>query len=174
MLPFKILTLALLFLIFLQDIKSRSVYWFLFPLLCITLLIIRFNQPISLSEMGKSVLINIGFLLMQLLILTIYFSLKNKRWINISDNLLGLGDIFFLISISFYLSVLNYLFFYVASLLGALVVWLSWQAVSSRKSNFIPLAGFQSMIFILFLASDWWLKCFDLTNDTWLLHLITK
>jgi hypothetical protein len=171
---FKILTLLLLLLIFLQDIRSRSVYWFLFPLLTITLLFIRFQHPVILAELRQSVLINIGFFFIQLFILTIYFSIKNKKWINISQNLLGLGDILFLLSITFYLSVLNFLFFYITSLGGVLLLWLIWQAISSKKNEFIPLAGFQALIFIVFLAGDWWYKSFNLTNDTWLLHLITK
>jgi hypothetical protein len=170
----EILILVVLTLIFLQDLKSRAVYWFLFPILSILLIALRFQHTFSWSDWRKSVLINVGFITVQLIFLTLYFSLKNKKWVNITARLLGLGDILFLSSIAFYLSVLNFLFFYITSLIGVLILWLIWQGVSFKKNKHIPLAGFQSLIFMLFLACDWWLRSFDLTSDTWLLNLIAK
>jgi hypothetical protein len=170
----KILAILILLLIFFQDWKSRAVYWFLFPALIFLLMGIRFLQPFVLTEIGHSTLMNIGFIVVQLCTLTLYFSFRNKKWINITAQLLGLGDILFLLSIACYLSVLNFLFFYTASLIIVLLVWLSWNWSSKEKNKFIPLAGFQSLIFILFLASDWWLAHFNVTDDTWLLNLITK
>jgi hypothetical protein len=170
----EILILVILTLIFLQDLKSRAVYWFLFPILSILLIVLRFHHPFSWSDWEKSTLINAGFITVQLVFLTLYFSLKNRKWVNITTGLLGLGDILFLLSIAFYLSVLNFLVFYIASLICVLVLWLTLQGVSVKKYKYIPLAGFQSLIFMLFLACDWWLRSFDLTSDTWLLNLIAK
>jgi len=170
----KIVTIVLLLLIFLQDWKGRAVHWTLFPLLAIVLLGIRFLQHFFLPELKQSILINIGFIAMQLIILTIYFSIKNRKWVNITTELLGLGDILFLLSIALYLSALNFLFFYMVSLIGVLLLWLIWQSVSVIKNKYIPLAGFQSLIFIVFLAGDWWLRLFNTTDDNWLLHLIIK
>jgi formate hydrogenlyase subunit 3/multisubunit Na+/H+ antiporter MnhD subunit len=156
-----------------QDMLGRSVYWFLFPLLTIPLIIIRMQyQP--LSQLWQSTMINIGFLSIQLLILTAYFSLKNKKWINVTRQLVGWGDILFLISIAFYLSVFNYLFFYIASLIAVLSSWLIFKRVFTKRNEHIPLAGLQGLIFAVFLAADWWYKPFGLTSDNWLLYLITK
>ena len=173
MLP-EILILLTLFFIFLQDLKSRTVYWFLFLLLSVLLMVLRFQHSFSWPDWRKSILINVVFITVQLIFLTLYFSLKNKKWIDITSELLGLGDILFLLSITFYLSALNFLFFYIVSLMGVLILWLVWQGVSKKKHKYIPLAGFQSLIFMLFLACDWWLQSFDLTSDTWLLNLIAK
>jgi hypothetical protein len=115
-----------------------------------------------------------GFIGMQLAILTVYFSIRNKRWTNITAGLLGLGDILFILSIAFYLSTLNFLFFYIISLIAVLLIWLIWQRLSAKKNKYIPLAGLQSLVAILFLLGDWWLQYFDLTNDTWLLNLIAR
>jgi formate hydrogenlyase subunit 3/multisubunit Na+/H+ antiporter MnhD subunit len=153
--------------------RSRSVYWFLFPLLTGLLILIRIRHH-GLFQFWQPALINLGFVIAQLFILTIYFSMKNKKWINVTSQLLGWGDVLFLLSIAFYLSVLNFLFFYISSLIGILALWLTWQLVSAKKNKYIPLAGLQSLIFIVFLASDWWCLSFDLTDDTWLLNLITK
>lgn len=173
MLLLKIVILIILLLLFIQDISSRSVYWFLFPVLSICLVIVRIQSQ-SLTELWQPALINIGFVTLQLLLLTLYFSFKNRRWINITAQLLGLGDVLFLLSIAFYLSVLNYLFFYITSLTAVLSFWLIFQRVTAKKSDHIPLAGLQGLIFGVFLAGEWRFGLFDLTDDTWLFHLITK
>lgn len=162
-----------LLLIFLQDMLSRSVYWFLFPALAGLLIGVRLqHEPVV--ELGRSTLLNLGLLLLQLLAITVYFSLKNRKWINITRHLLGLGDLLFLCCITFYLSVLNYLFFYITSLLFALLAWQLWRWLSSKKGLHIPLAGLQAFTLSLFLISDWCYGFFDLTNDTWLLHYMIK
>ena len=173
MLFLKIITIVVLVQLVVQDLRSRSVYWFLFPLLVIFLISIRVRYE-TWSQLEQPTLINICFLLLQLTILTAYFSLKNRKWINLSKQLLGSGDIFFLLSIAFYLSVLNYLFFYITSLIVILSSWLIFQIKKEKKSRYIPLAGLQALLFAVFLALDWWYKPFGLTNDRWLLYLITK
>ncbi len=174
MLAIKLLILFTLVLMFIQDIKNRSVYWFLFLVLIILFILLNILQHHLFTESWQPVLINISFLLLQFLLVSLYFSIKNRRWVIITANLLGWGDILFLISIAFYLSVLNFLFFYVVSLSLVLMIWLLWQLVSKEKNKQIPLAGLQALIFTVFLASDWWCKSIDLTNDAWLLGLITK
>jgi hypothetical protein len=170
----KLLILLTLVLIFVQDIKSRSVYWFLFPVLIILFILLNVQQHHLFTESWQPVLINMSFLLLQFLLVSLYFSIKNRRWVMITANLLGWGDILFLLSITFYLSVVNFLFFYVISLSFVLMIWLLWQLVSKEKNKQIPLAGLQALFFTVFLASDWWLKFIDLTQDAWLLDLIIK
>jgi hypothetical protein len=170
----EIITLAVLLLIFIQDIRSKSVYWVFFPVLTVLFILLHIVQHHSFVQTWQLVLINSSFLIIQFLVVSAYFSIKNKRWINITDGLLGWGDILLLLSVAFYLSVLNFLLFYISSLIVSLLIWLLWQIVSKEKNKHIPLAGFQSLIFTVFLAGDWWFKCFDLTNDSWLLYLITK
>jgi hypothetical protein len=174
MLLTRILILVLLLVIFVQDIKSRSVYWILFPLLIVLFIVSDLVNHKSIGELWPSVLLNLGFLALQLLIITGWFSLKEKQWVNISMNLLGWGDILFLVSISLYLSFVNFLFFHVVSLLLALTSWFIWQLFTNKKSRHVPLAGMQALAFAAFLSSGWWLYHFDATNDTWLLHFLIK
>jgi hypothetical protein len=170
----KIAILALLALIFFQDIRSRSVLWVLFPVLVVLLMILNFAQHRLFADARYTVLINIGFLSLQFLIVSAYFSIKNGHWINITADLLGWGDILFLLSIAFYLSVLNFLLFYIVSLVGVLLSWLAWLALSPGKDKHIPLAGLQALLFGLFLTTAWWIKPVNLTSDDWLLQLINK
>lgn len=175
MLFLKIIILVTLSLIFIQDIRSRSVYWICFPVLAITFILLHFLQQLSFAETLQYVLVNISFLALQFLILSIYFSIKNKGWFNvITAGLLGWGDLLFLLSIAFYLSALNFLFFYIFSLVAVLIIWVVWLTISKTKNKQIPLAGLQALIFIVFLAGDWWIRHYNLTNDAWLLNLIIK
>lgn len=170
----RILVLFVLLLIFIQDLKSRSVYWFLFPVLVILFFAISLLQHRSFAEILQPAWMILSFLAIQLLLVSAYFSIKNRRWINITDELLGWGDILLLLSIAFYLSVLNFLFFYLASLVLSLTSWLIWKLVSARESKQIPLAGFQAIGLAVFLMCDWYGLHFKATDDTWLLNLMHK
>jgi hypothetical protein len=174
MLLTRICILFVLLIVFVQDLKSRSVYWVLFPLLLVLFIISDLVSQKSIDELWLPVLLNLGFLVFQLLIITCWFSFKERQWVNISMNLLGWGDILFLVSISFYLSFVNFLFFHVVSLLLALTSWFIWQLFANKKSRHVPLAGMQALVLAVFLSSDWWLYHFDATNDTWLLHFLIK
>ncbi|WP_426672068.1 hypothetical protein ACPPVU_12635 [Mucilaginibacter sp. McL0603] len=157
-----------------QDFKSRSVYWFVFPVLLLAFLALQCKQQIELVAVWHPALINIAFLILQFLLLSAYFSLKNKRLINILDQMLGLGDILFLICLTVYLPVLNFLIFYILSLVVALICWAIWQFFAVRKDKEIPLAGMQAMLLMVLLIGDWWLKILNLTDDNLLLNLIAK
>ena len=157
-----------------QDLKSHSVYWLMFPILISLLLILQYKKYHDLSAIWQPSLINIGFLALQILLVSAYFSIKNKKVINITDQLLGLGDILFLFSVTIYLSVLNFLFFYILSLIIVLFSWTIWKLLSRKTEHAIPLAGLQALMLIALLSYDWWVKNLNLTDDTWLLNLITK
>jgi hypothetical protein len=174
MLLIRVLILLVLLLIFVQDVKSRSVYWVLFPLLIVLFIISDLIGHKTFDGVSQPVLFNTGFLCLQLLIITCWFSLKAKKWINIAVNLLGWGDILFLTAIGFYLSFINYLFFYIISLIFTLSVWLIWQFIANNKGKYIPLAGIQAFALMGFLSADWWIFHFDATKDYWLLHFLIK
>jgi len=161
-------------MIFLQDIKSRSVYWVLFPVLTALLMLLHYFESGGQVLSWQPAIFNLAFFIGQLLLVTVYFSLKNKKLTNITSELLGIGDVFFILSVAFYLSIFNFLFFYIVSLILVLIAWLVWQAVSANKSKHIPLAGMQAIVFILFLICGWFFKALSLTNDTWILNLMGR
>jgi len=164
----------MLALIFVQDVRSRSVYWFLFPILLVLFSAAGLLQYRSLTAIGQTAFINCTFLALQFLLVSLYFSLKNRRWINITADLLGWGDILLLLCVAFYLSVLSFLFFYIGSLIGALLIWLIWQAIAAQKDKHIPLAGLQAILLGAFLTVDWFRLHLNLTDDAWLLNLFHK
>ncbi|MGV8879641.1 MAG: hypothetical protein ACOH2A_11485 [Sphingobacteriaceae bacterium] len=152
-----------------QDLKSRSVYAFWFPALLLLFACEQLSHQ-SILQIAKPVLINLAFLLLQFLLLSLYFSAKNRKWVNITSGLLGFGDIFFLVCIAFFLSVLNFVLFYVLSLLLILLCWLIWMWLPGAKNRHIPLAGLQAILFGLVFIVDWFLPMIDLTRDNWLLE----
>lgn len=160
-------------MIFFQDVKSRSVYWIFFPVLAGLLLLLHFESS-DQSWTWRDILFNIGFFASQLGLVILYFSIRNKKLTIITAGLLGLGDVLFILCTAFYLSIFNFLLFYIASLTAVLLFWLIWQSAVSVKSRHIPLAGLQALLFAGFLLGGWWLKKWDLTDDTWVLNLISR
>jgi len=165
----QILIILVLSAIFFQDLKSRSVYWFWFPVL-VCLFFID-GHPV---HEWRSTSVSLLFIGVQLLLVTLYFSVKQQQWVDISKELLGWGDILFLVSTAFYLSVLNYLLFYISSLIIICAFVLVKRIFSGKNNQQIPLAGLQALILIVFLVVQLSDKNIDLTSDNWLLHYLYK
>ena len=174
MLAIQISILVVLLILFAQDLTGRLVYWVLFPILTALFITIRFMRHQPLWEMLQPIGINVVFITLQLLLVSLYFCIKEKRWVNITDSLFNWGDILFLFTVAFYLSVLNFLAFYIGSLLVVITMWQTLQAITKKERKQIPLAGLQALIFSVILATAWWIKPIDLTGDDWLLNLIAK
>src|SRR5690554_3663511 len=95
--------LVLICLVFIgyQDLRYRAVYWLCFPLLTILFLLIKSNKA-SMSASVYDALWGLLFFGVQLLVLWVYFSLKTKKMILLTNGYLGWGDILFLVALSFY------------------------------------------------------------------------
>ncbi len=157
--------------IFLQDIKSRAVYWFWFPLLVGAFLGEQLLQHTPITIPLQNWLSDMLFLLPQFLILKIYFYLKERRWVNLTDGLLGWGDVLLLMCIGFYFSLMAFILFYLTSLVLIVLVWSAWQATSKSGSQQIPLAGMQALLLAVLLVAVWiapdlgfWYKNIEILN----------
>ena len=171
----ELLIIVVLLLIFFQDAAARSVYWLMFPIVLLLLVVEGFSgQHRSLSVIAQTTLVNWGFLAIQFFILSLYFSLKNRRLVNITNEFIGWGDILLLLCIAAYLSVLNFLFFYIQSLIASLLTWLCWQVMAGQKNKHIPLAGLQAIFFSIFLMADWYWLHFNSTDDAWILNYLHR
>lgn len=167
-----ILILMLLFL-FYQDMKYRAVYWLLFPALLMLLFPIVLRQ-LSFAETMRNGLCNLAFIISQLLIVSIYFSIKKRRLINITQDYLGLGDVFFLFVIAFYFSPLNYIVFYMTSLVLVLLLAIVFIIRGKKQLLKIPLAGLQAILFLIILIVDWNNSAVNLNDDLLMLNLMDK
>ena len=89
--------------------------------------------------------------------------------------MIGWGDILFMVTVAFYLSILNFLLFYVVGLIASLLAWVSWQAIDkSNEDRHIPLAGLLAGALSVILVICWWLYKINLTNDEWVMSLLIK
>lgn len=166
---FFILSAVLLVAVAFQDFKRRQISWWLLPLLFLSLL---FNalMTTNLKTILFSLAINVGFILLQHICLTIYFSMKKGKGINIINSYIGIGDILFLLVLCVSFSPLNFIVFYVAgltiTLLFSLVVKM---LVKNNAWKEIPLVGMLSVVFMLFLLRNHWHSDFNFFNDQYLL-----
>lgn len=105
-----------------------------------------------------SLLVNFGwnllFISSQLLFLTIYCSLKEKKIVNIADRYLGWGDILFFIPLCFLFTTIWLLPFYLFSLIAVLLVFLIVQLWKKDKNRTIPLAGGQAVCLMVWLIGS--------------------
>ena len=171
MIAVQILILLALAVVFLQDLQSRSVYWVVFPALAALLVTLRLHDQPFL-EIARSFAVNLAFLLVQLTLLTLYFSVKQRRLLKLTDGWLGWGDVLFLAVCAVYLSFINFLLFYMGSLIAVLAFWLIRQAVVKTAESRIPLAGLQGLLLGVLLSLDWWVWHINMMADDWLQHYL--
>ena len=164
--------LLLLLVVAWQDFKFRAIYWWLFPLL-ICALALEKSLAVTTTDMIVDFAINVTFLTAQLLLLTLYFSIKQQKLVNIFKHLFGLGDLLFLVCIAAYFSIYSYIAYYLLSLLIVLLVTLVWNNIAHLKSLKIPLAGEQAMFLIGIKLVTYFNEQLIFTSDTWLVkHLM--
>lgn len=167
MLLLQLFILACLSIICYQDMRYRAVYWICFPVLCTMLFFLKENHS-GIKDSLMDTAYGMLFFGAQLLLLWVYFSLKNKKVVNITSRYLGLGDILFLIAITFYLSPVNYILFYVASLILVLIYTLTRQLFIKKDNPEIPLAGLQALLLGFCLVFSIVQPGLKLYTDVWI------
>lgn len=162
-----VMILCLAFICY-QDLLYRAVYWFCFPLLAAVMFMLKYNLS-GFQEALTQAGYGLAFLIVQLTILWIYFSIKKKTLINLTNDYLGWGDVLFLAAIAFYLSPASYILFYVISLIAVLLYTLLAARLSDKARNpHIPLAGLQAALLVLMVLADYVSPKFMLYDDSWL------
>jgi hypothetical protein len=140
--------------IFYQDIKTRTVTWFLFPLIAVTGILYSVYYSGSLNILFKNSLINTIFLLAQFLLLKSIYFLKNGSNEQLIDKSIGSGDILFLIACSFFFSPVNFMIFYCLSLVFTLLNHMVFKSVRIKREKLyetVPLAGFQAIFLFIYI-----------------------
>ena len=145
-----IILLILLFIVVWQDFRERKISWLLLPLL-FAVFVFADIQKSNFGNIASSFTINSGFILIQLLLLSIYFSLRNKKFTNIINTYIGIGDILFFIVICAAFSPVNFLLFYLLGLLLTIVGFLIYTSIMKRATAEIPLAGSMAALMMAFV-----------------------
>ena len=161
--------LLLLTIIVLQDFKHRLISWPLIPLLFLCFLAQGLIKS-PIPELFRYTLFNLTFIFLQLLVLTLYISIKQKKIVNIINSYLGLGDILFFAVITIAFSPINFILFYLAGLIFTLISYRIYIAIHTAGSKEIPLAGTMSAAMILIILTDCWAPGNHFYDDTLLTY----
>jgi len=173
MLILEILSILIFSIMLYQDFRLRAISWILFPVLAIIVIFIAsFELPFKTILSFTS--FNIIFITLQLALLTVYFSLKNKKLTLRLDKYIGLGDIllFYVFSLAF--SPMNFIIFFTVSLFIILITWLIIILIAKPKITTIPLAGAFSVVMIVLLGIKIFKSEMDFYNDNLLINYLTQ
>jgi hypothetical protein len=116
--------------------------------------------------------LNTLFILLQLVCLTLYFSIKKKKLFNIVDTYMGLGDILFFIVVCAVFSPVNFIAFYFISMILTLTGVLLYNFFSSRPATDIPLAGSMAAVLLLIVVTTFIFPGINFYNDGLILNVI--
>lgn len=150
-----ILSLCALVGIAYEDLRYRSVHIGWFASLLLGLFLFRMMQGIPVWHIVVDSAWNIGFIAFQLLMLTLYFSIKVGKWTNVFDRYMGWGDVVFLLVCTVYFDFLGYFFFYLLSVFFALLLSIGYIRYSrSKERRTVPLAGLQACFLLVVLLLE--------------------
>lgn len=157
---------VILLAIAIQDFKTRSVSWLLFPLgyfLCL----INSSLYLSYKELAIYVGLNTGIILILILILTLYLVIRHGKAGLKLGSFLGLGDVLFFLLASVCFSPFNFIIFCLISFLTALFIGV----ILFSKTTTIALAGWQALVLGFVLLFQYF-SVIHPFNEYWILKLI--
>ena len=134
-----------------QDWQTRSITWFAFPLLGLTLLALHLLREHA-GLVALQVAVNWGLLVVLLAVLTLYVRLRLYP-LSLGD-CLGSGDVLYWAVVALYFSPPGFLLYFLSSSLVALATagLARWRAPAAGAEFRIPLAGVQAACLLLLLG----------------------
>lgn len=164
-----LLLLLLLCIVIYQDFKYHAVSWLVFPLMFLLLAVPRILS--SFSEWVSTSLINTSFVVIQLFLVSVYFSLKEKKMVNITATQIGWGDILFFLVFTQAFSPFNFLLFYIFTLFFIVLVFLIYN-IKKGVNKEIPLAGAMAIVLLFAEVARLFFPSFDFYNDAFATELV--
>lgn len=132
-----------------QDIKERSVYWFLFPIVACASGYL-FYATTFFDFFWTTTIINIGIIALMFLVLFAYTKLKLKTSIG---KVFGLGDGLLFIGLCASFPTISFTIFFVFSLLFSLLLHFIFK--NSMQDSSVPLAGYMSIFYLCIYVMNW-------------------
>jgi len=168
----ELILIGLLSLIVYQDFRYRTISLFLLVLIFLSSFIYGYFG-INIKNLLQSSMINFAFLLVQAVILLIYFKIRHGSF-RILDVYIGKGDPLFLLVIISLFSPINFILYYTSSLFLTLVLALVLNIRKPLASSQIPLAGFFAGTLIILFFFKHLIGGFSLYNDAFLLSYLSR
>lgn len=166
-----LLILLALTIIVVQDFRYRQISWFLIP---VTLGGFVYKAFLAGDFTWKYFTWNVAFVLLQLLALSVYFSLRKRKSVNIINSYLGLGDILFFVVMCAVFSPVNFILFYILSLIITVVGVLIHALITRQQIPSIPLAGALAAMLIILMLANMVFPQVNFYNDQCVLTLLEK
>jgi len=141
---YQALLISILLILFFQDMRNRSVHWILFPLLLVFSVLIG-KESSEYVQWSYSLL----FLVVLLLSLTLYLSLKSGSLVNITDGFFSWGDILFLLAIIPLFDLSTYMLFFTFGTIATLLFHLLAHVFKAQKT--VPYAGYMSVVCVFYV-----------------------
>lgn len=139
-----LLLIGVLIMVLYQDMMKRTIH--------VTLPIVLFLIGIVVNVISSdldfyNMFYNIAFISINISGLVLYFSLKNRGFINPIDSFIGLGDIAFFIAITPLFNLKPFILFFILGLLFSLMVHGVFLLINKVKT--IPLAGYLALFLMI-------------------------
>lgn len=151
----KIVLIAFLVILFLQDIRRREISLYLLLATFATVLALEFSiNGIALADFG----LNFLFVVLQVLFLMFYLFFTGRKPAELLKSYLGLGDVLFWLIPTLYFQFLEFILFSLICYI-AIVVGYGIQYLIKRKSATIPMAGFMALFMAIYMAVGWESRC---------------
>ncbi len=160
----RVIICFVLLIVVIQDFRFRAVHWIMFPVLWILLVA---DSLIGLKFMPyiSGTAINLLIILIQSLILYTYYMLQGKNHKFIITRILGVGDMLFIIIMAFAFTWTSFMFYYIAGLLFALLVWIIIRKIAKEETGLVPLAGLLALYMIIIMLVDIALPAYGRSTD---------
>lgn len=139
-----LLIIALSVIIFWQDLKNRTIHVLLAILLLIVCVTINLKSDVLLFE---NIGLNTLFLMVNLLGIFIYYSIKNGKIVNPVNQFIGIGDFIFMLAIAPLFNLKEFILFIICGFIFSLLVHFISNYFKEVKT--IPLAGYLALFIIL-------------------------
>ena len=133
-----------------QDFKHRAISW-IGPVVIFGLLAFKGLLALSFSKLGNMFLINELILFVQFGILILYFKMKGYTFKSFWEQVMGVGDLLFLVCIAAAFAPFNFILFLLAGLIFTMLGYGFMTILKIGKGKPIPFAGMLSVFMILLL-----------------------
>lgn len=140
-----VIAYILLAVILVQDVRSRTIWWFLPPLLFADLLWLQWEQ-LSWLSLG----FNLLFIAGMLAFLTIYIAIRFGNPMDLFKRYFGLGDVLFLLAITPLCGLRPFIILFTAGTIFTLLLFGVGQLIKKRTT--IPYAGYFSLTLLVYLS----------------------
>lgn len=148
---FQPITLLVLGIIAWEDLRERSIHWWLLPVLAIAMIAPAW-YGLSTAELYGQMGFNLAFLGLQLVGTLLLLMIKQGRWVNPVDRSIGTGDLLFFVVLAVGLSRANFVLFYMSALVLCIAAHLLLVRLFPNVQRTVPTAGYMAIYLMVWTA----------------------